>query len=213
MTTPALRAICRLAEASVSLTGGIIAVGEATPALAAGRIIPLKRLRSITHLEVVMDQPWEVKVATALRAQAWTLAVAESCTGGLVGHLVTDVPGSSDYFLGGVICYANEVKRDVVGVPAETLEAFGAVSRETAVALARGVRRALGADVGLAVTGIAGPGGGTPDKPVGLTWLALVTPEGEIVERDVWTGDRQAVKAQSARAALALLWRALQGEA
>ncbi len=147
----------------------------------------------------------EAEVGEALRRRGWRLALAESCTGGLVGHRVTEVPGSSDYFLGGVVAYANRAKVQLVGVRQETLAAHGAVSGETALEMARGARRALGAEVGLAVTGIAGPAGGTPGKPVGLTYVAVSTPAGERVERHIFSGDRSANKAASAEVALQLL--------
>ena len=140
-----------------------------------------------------------------LRARGWRLAVAESCTGGLVGHLVTDVAGSSDYFVGGVIAYSNAAKMELLGVRPETLAQHGAVSEETAREMAVGVRRLLGADVALAVTGIAGPAGGTPDKPVGLVYIALDAVNGQVCRRFVWNGDRAANKAESARAALVML--------
>ncbi len=148
-----------------------------------------------------------------LLARHLTLATAESCTGGLIGHRLTEVPGSSDYFLGGIIAYSNTAKEKLLGVPAETLRVHGAVSEATARAMARGARRALGADVGVAVTGIAGPGGGTPDKPVGLTWLALSALEAELAEQHVWEGDRHANKRQSAEAALKLVAAYLRREA
>lgn len=150
------------------------------------------------------DERLEARLGAALRARGWRLAVAESCTGGLLGHRVTEVPGASDYFAGGVIAYANEVKQSLLGVRAETLAAHGAVSEAVALEMARGARAACGAEVGLAVTGIAGPGGGGPGKPVGLTWMAVSTPDGERAEQRVWPGDRARVKAQSAQAALAL---------
>lgn len=153
----------------------------------------------------------EVRVGEALRARGWKLAVGESCTGGLVEHRITNVPGSSDYFLGGVVAYAYEAKERLLGVRHETLYTHGAVSRETALEMAAGARRALGADVGLSVTGIAGPAGGLPGKPVGLAWIAVSTREVEQAERHLWQGGREAVKAQSAEAALALLLRILEG--
>lgn len=147
----------------------------------------------------------EVVIGHFLRERGRTLAAAESCTGGLLSHRITNVPGSSDYYLGSVTAYANTVKEQLLGVPRDVLETCGAVSRETALAMARGARRLLGADLALSVTGIAGPGGGTPSKPVGLTYIALAAPDGEWVEEHRWTGDRLANKAASASAALALL--------
>jgi len=149
-------------------------------------------------------RPEEV-VGHLLRERGLTLAAAESCTGGLLSHRITDVPGSSDYYRGSVTAYANAVKEHLLGVPRDVLEAVGAVSRETALAMARGARGLLGADLALSVTGIAGPGGGTPQKPVGLTYIALAAPDGDWVEEHRWTGDRSANKAASASAALALL--------
>lgn len=148
------------------------------------------------------EKALEVLVGEALRAKGWTLALAESCTGGLIGHLVTQVPGSSEYFLGGVVAYAYDAKERLLGVRHQTLYEHGAVSRQTAMEMAHGARLAFGADVGLAVTGIAGPGGGLPDKPVGLTWIAISTRHAQRAAEHVWPGDRQAVKEQSARAAL-----------
>ena len=159
-----------------------------------------------------METRLEAEVGQALRRRGWRLALAESCTGGLVGHWVTEVPGSSEYFLGGVVAYANQAKARLLGVRQETLAAHGAVSRETALEMARGARRALGAEVGLAVTGIAGPTGGTPEKPVGLTYLAVSTPAAERVERHVFSGDRSANKAAAAEAALRLLLATLEAE-
>lgn len=147
----------------------------------------------------------EVVVGHLLRERGLTLAAAESCTGGLLSHRITNVPGSSDYYLGSVTAYANAVKERLLGVPRGVLETWGAVSRETALAMARGARRLLGADLALSVTGIAGPGGETPGKPVGLTYIALAASDGEWVEEHRWTGDRSANKAASASAALALL--------
>ncbi len=157
-----------------------------------------------------MVEALEIRVGQALRRRKWTLSLAESCTGGLVSHRLTNVPGSSEYYRGGIVSYANEAKVGLLMVRPETLAAHGAVSRETALEMAVGARRALSADVGLSVTGIAGPGGATPDKPVGLTWIAVSTPEGQAAVRQVWPGDREAVKAQSAEAALALLLRAVE---
>ncbi len=158
-----------------------------------------------------MDQgPLEVQVGKLLTARNLTLALAESCTGGLVGHRITEVPGSSAYFLGGIVAYAYDIKERLLGVKHNTLYDHGAVSAETATELARGARRALRADIGLSVTGIAGPTGGTADKPVGLVYIALSARDVERCERHVWESDRSGNKALSAEAALDLLRRYLE---
>ena len=135
----------------------------------------------------------------------WTLATAESCTGGLLAHLLTEIPGSSEYFSGGVVCYANEAKVVMTGVPRETLEIHGAVSAQVAVAMAEGIRARLNTDVAVAVTGIAGPRGGSESKPVGLTYVALADHAGHEVRRFLWRGDRHQNKLASAEAVLTLL--------
>lgn len=140
-----------------------------------------------------------------LRSRQFTLAVAESCTGGLLGDNITDVPGSSDYFLGGVLAYSNQVKQGLLGVRSETLASYGAVSSQCAAEMAQGVRRLLGSDVALSVTGIAGPSGDTADKPLGLTYIHLSAPGCERGLRCVWPSDRRANKVDSALAALRLL--------
>jgi PncC family amidohydrolase len=147
----------------------------------------------------------EETIGRALTARKLTLAVAESCTGGLIGHRLTNVPGSSTYFLGGVIAYAYEAKEHILGVHHLTLYEHGAVSEPTAREMAHGVRRELSADIGLAVTGIAGPGGGLPGKPVGLTWVALSARDFERAEHYIWQGDRATNKEKSAEAALELV--------
>ncbi len=152
----------------------------------------------------------EVLAGRLLRARGWRLAVAESCTGGLIGHRLTNVPGSSTYYQGSITAYAYEAKVRLLGVRWETLEAHGAVSEAVVLEMARGVRRALAADVGLSVSGIAGPGGGTPEKPVGTTWIGLSTPFGDSAVCTVGQGDRRENKSHSAEEALQLLVRALQ---
>lgn len=134
-----------------------------------------------------------------------TVAVAESCTGGLIAHTITEVPGSSGYFLGAIVAYADAAKTRQLGVPADVLAAHGAVSAQAARAMALGVRERFDADLAVAVTGIAGPGGGSPGKPVGLTYVAVADRGSVDVRRYVWTGDRAANKRASAEAALELL--------
>lgn len=157
------------------------------------------------------DNPVEVRIGELLRQHGLRLAVAESCTGGLVGHRITNVPGSSTYFIGGVTSYAYEAKVRLLGVRWATLEAQGAVSRETVLEMARGVRQAMAADIGVAVSGIAGPGGGTPEKPVGTTWIGLSARGHE----DAWLyrfqGDRLQIKEQAAEQALLRLSEYLGG--
>lgn len=138
-----------------------------------------------------------------------TLATAESCTGGLIGQMVTDVPGASGYYLGGVVSYANTVKESLLDVPAQLLAAHGAVSDQVAAAMVAGCRKRFGADYAVAVTGIAGPDGGTPEKPVGLVYTALASPNGVSVERQIFPGDRPSVRNRAAVAALNMLRLAL----
>ena len=145
------------------------------------------------------------EVGALLLARGWRLGLGESCTGGLVGHVLTNIPGSSAFFQGGVIAYANDVKRDVLGVPEEALLTHGAVSAPVAVAMARGARRVVDAEVGISITGIAGPTGGTPEKPVGTVYIGYSSPLGEGAERYRWEEDRLGNKVLSARAALEVL--------
>ncbi len=145
------------------------------------------------------------RIGEQLKQRQWILAIAESCTGGLLGHYLTEIPGSSEYFTGGVVAYSYEAKERLLGVRHATLNIHGAVSYETACEMARGVRAAFGAQLAVSITGIAGPGGGTPDKPVGLVYIALVAGGYERCEHYVWNGDRSANKQASARAALHLI--------
>ena len=160
-----------------------------------------------------MDRTLEERAGDALNKKGWTLALGESCTGGLIAHRITDVPGSSDYFLGGVTAYSDPVKERLLGVKRETLIAVGAASEETAQEMAEGARHTIGSDVGISVTCIAGPEGGTDEKPVGLTYIGANTPDGKWVERHLFPGDRKAIKESAANAALELLLSALGGNA
>ena len=156
------------------------------------------------------DDPLQVRLGDALRERGWTVATAESFTGGLVGHLITEVAGCSAYYAGGIVAYSNEAKENLLGVERSTLERHGAVSGETALEMARGARRVLRADLAVSITGIAGPSGGTPDKPVGTTWIAASAPGQDLAELHVWCGDRSQNKDLSARAALDLALRILE---
>ena len=141
-----------------------------------------------------------------------TLATAESCTGGLVSDRITNVSGSSEFFPGGVVAYAYEAKVKLLGVSWDTLNAHGAVSKETVLEMARGARKLLGTDIGVSVSGIAGPSGGTPDKPVGSTWLGLATNTGEWARHFIWEGDRVYNKHHSSEAALQFVIDYLEGK-
>ena len=151
----------------------------------------------------------EQVVGLYLMMRGATLAVAESCTGGLVGERLTQVPGSSRYFVGGVVCYSNKLKTKLVGVPETLLKKKGAVSAEVAEALAKNIRRRAGAALGLGITGIAGPDGGSPDKPVGTVHLALAEAHRVRHERHRFLGDRERVRWQASQAALDMIRRAL----
>lgn len=161
------------------------------------------------EIDVVGDETDLVALAARIQEQCLarqlTLVTAESCTGGLVAHVLTEVAGSSGYFRGGVVSYDDEIKQSALGVPASTLTRHGAVSAQTAVAMAEGARGRLAADVALSVTGIAGPTGGSAEKPVGLTYVAVADAAGHEVRRHQWSGDRSSNKRQSAEAVLLLV--------
>jgi len=145
------------------------------------------------------------KLVKALIDKKITCATAESCTGGGVGYAITGVPGSSAVFRGGVISYDNSVKREVLGVSEEVLSTQGAVSPECAAAMAKGAQRLLGADLAVSLTGIAGPGGGSVEKPVGLVWFGLASATGVATEKKVFPGGRDAVRTAAIEYALRLL--------
>jgi len=142
------------------------------------------------------------ELGECLRAQDHYLATAESCTGGLLASTLTDVSGSSEWFSGSVVAYSNEVKSNVLGVDAETLEQHGAVSEPVVLAMAKNVLKTIGADVSVAISGVAGPTGGTPDKPVGTVWMAWAWPGGSRAKLYNFDGDRATIKDQSVMAAI-----------
>ena len=152
----------------------------------------------------------EEKVAKLLKDSGLTLSVAESCSGGLIAKRITDIPGASTYFLLGLVTYANSAKMRLLGVPAEVLETCGAVSAETAWAMAVGVRQLATSDIAVATTGIAGPDGGTPTKPVGTVYVALAAADGCKVYPFRFSGDREAVRESTAESAMDLLFQHLQ---
>jgi nicotinamide-nucleotide amidase len=145
------------------------------------------------------------KVAKLLSDSGLTLSVAESCSGGLIAKRITDIPGSSGYFLLGAVTYSNSSKERVLGVPADLIERHGAVSSEVALAMAEGVRRVSGSDIAIATTGIAGPGGGSPEKPVGAVYIAIDSPDGSETFFQHFEGDRNTIREATAEAALRLL--------
>lgn len=157
------------------------------------------------HVYGVDDETMEVALGTLLRARGATLAVAESCTGGLIAGRITDVPGASDYFLAGLVTYSNDAKVRLLGVPQEIIMRHGAVSEQCARAMAEGARHVTGADLALATTGIAGPGGGTPDKPVGLVYIACADADGTDCRRHNWPGTRDQFRARVTQLALGML--------
>jgi len=145
--------------------------------------------------------------------KGWTVGTAESCTGGLVASAITTVPGSSGYFLGAIVSYADQVKEDVLGVPTAVLASHGAVSAQVARAMAEGARARLRVDLAVAVTGVAGPDGGSAAKPVGLTYVAIAGPGGVDARRYLWSGDRIANQYASAAACLERLLERAAGDA
>ncbi len=192
-----------MGQIELHLTASAMSRAEGEAALAA----------AVRELEVVLGdaaystdgRALEAVVGDLLRERRMTIAVAESCSGGLLSSRLTDVPGSSEYFDRGAVCYSNMAKIEWLGVPAEMIEAAGAVSEPVARAMAEGIRTRTGASVGIGVTGIAGPGGGTPEKPVGTVAIAVVAPEGAHVRTFQFLGARDMVKFQSAQAAMNML--------
>jgi nicotinamide-nucleotide amidase len=154
------------------------------------------------HLYSTEGEAMEEVVARVLTENRATIAVAESCTGGLLAERLTNIPGSSSYFLGGIVCYSNELKSALVDVPAELIESKGAVSPEVALALADGIRKRTGATIGVGVTGIAGPGGGTPEKPVGLVHIGIADERGPRERRFQFPGDRERIRMHASQTAL-----------
>jgi PncC family amidohydrolase len=159
-----------------------------------------------------MNNPLIIRIGIILTEKRLTLAAAESCTGGLVASRITDVAGSSAYFLGGIVAYSYEAKAALLGVSWNTLNTHGAVSYEAVIEMAQGARRVFHTDIAVSVSGIAGPGGGTPDKPVGTVWVGLATPSGAEARHFVWDGDRIENKRLSSEAALQFILDYLEGK-
>lgn len=173
------------------------------------RLADLVRRELGDHVFAESPEELEAVVGSLLASRGLTLAVAESCTGGWISKMLTDVPGSSAYFLGGVVSYSNSLKSGILGVARDTLNRCGAVSQEVAMEMAEGVRRATGADLGLSVTGIAGPEGGSEEKPVGLVFFGLSRNGGVEFKRRIIPGDREAIRLRSSRFAIDWLRREL----
>jgi PncC family amidohydrolase len=152
----------------------------------------------------------EKQIGALLRKHGKTISIAESCTGGFISHRITNVPGSSNYYNCSVIAYSNQSKIDTLHVSPETLTKFGAVSRQTAIEMAQGIKQISGSDLGLAVTGIAGPGGGTPEKPVGLVYICLASDESVVCEEFRFKGKRGEIKFQASEAALEMIKKHVQ---
>ncbi|MFW5713268.1 MAG: CinA family protein [Brevefilum sp.] len=153
----------------------------------------------------VFAQRSHAQFGLPLPESSQTITTAESCTGGLLSHVLTSVSGSSRYFVGGVVAYSNQIKEAILGVRPETLQAFGAVSEQTAREMAEGIRQKFEADFGLSTTGIAGPTGGTPEKPVGLVWVGISTPDRTLAYECHFDADREGVKTQTVERLLSLL--------
>jgi PncC family amidohydrolase len=162
------------------------------------------------QFEVDVSNLPENVIGNILHERGLKLAAAESCTGGLIGSRITDVVGSSEYFLGSIVAYAYEVKVRLLDVSWDTLNKYGAVSRETVLEMARGAHQRIGGDVAISVSGIAGPGGGTPEKPVGTTWIGLIAKDGEWAKEFHFSGNREQNKSSAADAALQMLLDYLQ---
>jgi len=200
---PTLAPLAHLGEVHLRITAKARSPDEAEQMIAQMEHAVRERLGD--YIYGVDETTLEQVVVNMLREQGQSLAVAESCTGGLLSHRITEVPGSSDVFIGGIVAYSNAVKEQELGVPRTILEQHGAVSEPTARAMAEGVRTRLGSYWGIGITGIAGPTGGTPEKPVGLVYISLSDPTGTIVERHLFLGDRHTVKWRASQAALTLL--------
>lgn len=185
------------------LTAWQLAQEEAERRLSAAA--DLLAARSGEHVYGEGETDLAALVLERARRAGWSLGTAESCTGGLVGVRLTEIPGSSDVFQGSAVCYSNRLKTELVDVPPALIEAHGAVSEPVARAMAEGACRRLGVDLAVAVTGVAGPGGGTPEKPVGLVWFAAADRNGTAARSSVVLGTRREIRARAAQAALNLL--------
>jgi nicotinamide-nucleotide amidase len=203
---PSIAVLAHFGQVDVKLTAKAATREEAIAML--DKLEPQIRQRLPDCIYAVDGGPIEHVVGELLRARGWTLATAESCTGGLIASMLTSVAGASDYYLGGVVSYANEAKLDFLDVAPDLIEQHGAVSEEVATAMAVGVKAHLRASCAVAVTGIAGPGGGSEEKPVGLVYVALTGPDsGAEVRKLMLPGDREMIQRRAAIAALTMIWK------
>ena len=204
---PTIALLARSGEIHIRLTAK--GESEESARLMIGELEPQIRERIGEFIFGVDDETLEVVVGKALTANNYTIALAESCTGGAVTARLTDVPGSSAYLAGSVVSYSNRIKSGVVGVPEHILAAKGAVSEETARAMAEGIRSRFAVDIGVGITGIAGPDGGTPEKPVGLVYIAVAGPQGTVAVEERFAGQRSVIRMRSSNAALDMVRRYL----
>jgi nicotinamide-nucleotide amidase len=200
---PTIALLARSGEIHVRLTAK--SESETTARLMIGELESQIRERIGEFIFGTDEQTLEEVVGQELLAHKYTVALAESCTGGAVTARLTDIPGSSAYLVGSVVSYSNRIKSDVVGVPESVLQEKGAVSEETARAMAEGIRLHFASDIGVGVTGIAGPDGGTPEKPVGLVYIAVAGPNGTIALEEQFVGQRNAIRIRTTNAALAMV--------
>lgn len=208
-TNPSIAMLAHIGMVDVKLTAKSRSEDEARAMIA--QLEPVVRERLGDCIVAVDDGSLQQSLGDELKRHGLTIATAESCTGGLVSELITGVPGSSAYFRGGIIAYADDAKREALGVDAALVERHGAVSQEVAAAMALGARERLGADVAISVTGVAGPDGGTEEKPVGLVYVGIADARGETTVRKFrLPGDRAGVRRRAANAALLMAWRAVR---
>lgn len=205
---PTVAPLAKLGEVHFRITARAETPAEAEQLIAQMECAIRERLGA--YIFGVDETTLEQAVVALLREHGQSLAIAESCTGGLLSTRITDVPGSSEVFLGGVVAYSNSAKHQLVGVPNEVLAEYGAVSEPTAQALAEGARKVFGSYWGIGITGIAGPGGATPEKPVGLVYVGLSDPQATLVRAQVFLGDRATVRWRATQYALWLLYRGVQ---
>jgi len=205
---PTIALLARSGEIHVRLTAKADSEPEASALIADLEASLREQINQ--YIFGIDEQSLEQVVGEELCRQKLSIALAESCTGGAATAKLTDVPGSSSYLIGSVVSYANRIKTEQVGVDAALLQEYGAVSPETATAMAQGIRSKFVTDIGVGITGIAGPGGSTPEKPVGLVYIAVAGPQGVVVEEEHFSGQRTAIKTRAVNSALDLLRRYLQ---